>query len=295
MLSKYYHLKKNSIEETKVDIDAFISTLEIKLREKYKDVKIEQTFPGGTLGIFFELHINGKRKFVKTHQYGIEYKENLIKEIEIMSVVYSDIIEIERVDIEINGRQLVFMIMDYLFPYNYSTDFYEVKKCINNYQRKLATKNIEVKYCFRDVIEAGKESLEILYADSFLKKDIYLHCRESLQRIMEKRYLEVVNHGDLSNINIMYTEKQIPIVIDWEDSLYAFQEYDYLYWLTFFSQRKYYSSSLLENNGIHKIWGTDVMVLITIVKSEMSYRNESYKNNRISFQNRINEIYNMIR
>jgi hypothetical protein len=55
MLSKYYHLKKNSIEETKVDIDAFISTLEIKLREKYKDVKIEQTFPGGTLGIFFEL------------------------------------------------------------------------------------------------------------------------------------------------------------------------------------------------------------------------------------------------
>ena len=86
----------------------------------------------------------------------------------------------------------------------------------------------------------------------------------------------------------------MPVVIDWEDSLMAFGEYDYLYWLTFFSQRKYYSPALLENHDIDKVWGTDIMALITLVKSKMSYQNQSYKNNKISFQERIDEIYKMI-
>lgn len=295
MLSKYYHLEEKNSDVFKVDRNIFLSTLLEVLREKYEEVKIEQTYPGGTLGIFFELYIGGKRKFVKTHQQGSRYRENLEKEIEIMSIVYGDIMEIEKIEIEVEGEKYFFMIMDYLLS-GMVIEPKEVQKCIKHYQQKLERKTVKVKYTFEQVLKAGDESLEILYARKFFTEKLYLRCKESLQRIAQRNIglFREISHGDLSNVNIMSTQKGVPVVIDWEDSLAAFPEYDYLYWLTFFSQRKYYSSTLFERNGIDKIWGTDIMVLITIVKSYMSYQNESYRNNKLSFEDRINEIYGML-
>lgn len=295
MLSKYYHLEKNNSDAFKVDRNMLLSALFGILKEEYGEVKIEQTYPGGTLGIFFELYIGGKKKFVKTHQQGSRYRENLEKEIEIMSIVYGDIIEVKKIEIEVKGENFIFMVMDYLLS-GIAIEPEKVKKCIEHYQQKLEQRNVPVKYTFEQVLKAGEESLEILYTQNFFTEGMYLQCKESLKRVAQKDIgqFRKISHGDLSNVNIMFTQKAVPVVIDWEDSLVAFREYDYLYWLTFFSQRKYYSSSLFDKNAIEKIWGTDIMVLITIVKSYMSYRNGSYINNKISFQDRINEIYGML-
>lgn len=295
MLSKYYHLEEKNSDVFKVDRNIFLSALLGVLREEYEEVKIERTYPGGTLGIFFELYIGGKRKFVKTHQQGSRYRENLEKEIEIMSIVYGDIMEIEKTEIEVEGEKYIFLIMDYLLS-GMVNEPKEVQKCIEHYQQKLERKTVKVKYTFEQVLKAGSESLEILYERNFLTEKLYLRCKESLQRIVHRDIglFREISHGDLSNVNIMSTQSGFPVIIDWEDSLVAFPEYDYLYWLTFFSQRKYYSSILFERNGIDKIWGTDIMVLITIVKSYMSYQNESYRNNKLSFEDRINEIYGML-
>ena len=295
MLSKYFW-DKNHKETVNVEMEAFISALIVSLEEKHDEVRIKKIAPGGTLGIFFELYIGEKRKFVKTHQCGDTYKENLIKEVEIMSLVYGDVIEIERVDIKIRETQMVFVIMDYLFSFNYVVRPQEVKNYINNYQIKLYQEKVSrVGYSFSQIVKAGEEASGILYEKGFFSKEMYLKCEESLQRIRNTKYQKRICHGDLSNANIMYTVNRVPIVVDWEDSLIAFQEYDYLYWLTFFSQRKFYASGLLEGSGIDKIWGTDIMVLITIIKSMISYKNESYRKNRISFQDRINEIYDMVK
>lgn len=294
MLSKYYHIEKNDLETFKVDRNILLSALLGILKEEYEEVKIEQTYPGGTLGIFFELYIGGKRKFAKTHQQGSRYRENLEKEIKIMSVVYGDIMEIERIEIEVESEKFIFMVMDYLLP-GMSIEPEEVLKCIEHYQQKLGQKKVCVKYTFGQVLKAGDNSLEILHNREFFTEEMYLRCKESLGRVAQKDIssFQEISHGDLSNVNIMFTQKGIPVVIDWEDSLTAFPEYDYLYWLTFFSQRKYYSSTLFERKGIDRTWGTDIMVLITIVKSYMSYRNEGYRNNKLSFEDRINEIYCM--
>lgn len=293
MLSKYYHLEKINTEAKKVDMSPFISALVASLRGKYKDVRIEQTFPGGTLGIFFKLYIDGKRKFVKTHQNGHTYQENLLQEIKVMTLLYGDLIQIEKVEIKLEESLMIFMIMDYLRVGTSLISPSNIEEYTKNIQQKLSPETIKTKYHFGQILDAGKESLETLFLNGFFHKDFYLRCNESIQRIIcnDKSKMNVINHGDLSNVNIMYTKNDDPIIIDWEDSIYAFPEYDYLYWLTFFSQRPYYSSTLFDKSGIDKIWGIDVMVLITIIKCRMSYQNNSYKNNQISFYERINEIY----
>lgn len=295
MLSKYYHLNDNA-GAGQADKDVFKSVLLECLKKKYKNIYIRQVFPGGTLGIFFELYADGKRKFAKTHYQGACYRENLEKEIEIMRLLYSNVIEIEKAEIDVDGKRSVVMVMDYLFSHSRQVTPHEVRECMEYYQKKLMENKLHVKYLFGQVIEAGKESLEALNGLGFFRKDVYLHCMESLYRIADRKISEekAVCHGDLSSVNIMYSERGDPVVIDWEDSVVAFKEYDYLYWLTFFSQRKYYASGLLESSGIDKIWGTDIMALVTIIKSNMAFLNGSYKNNKISFQDRICEIYGML-
>ena len=94
MLSKYVALQGYSNNFKKIDINCYISAFLSNLNTKYENVTMKQTYPQwGTLGVFFELNINGKRKFVKTHLYGSEYRKNIIREIQIISIVYGDIID----------------------------------------------------------------------------------------------------------------------------------------------------------------------------------------------------------
>lgn len=295
MLSKYYYLEEDNMNTFRVDMNIFVSALIGELQKHHKEIALEQIYPGGTLGIFFSLYIDGKRKFVKTHQEGEKYHNNLLKEIKIMSIVYKDIIEVEQLTIIVNEREFTVMIMDFLTPVNNDIDVYKTRECIKNYQQRLNINDLVVDYTFTDVIKASVNALETLYTEKFLANSIYERCKESIRYVSGcyNKLPKTICHGDLSNVNIMCNDVGQLVVIDWEDSLTAFSEYDFLYWLTFFSQRKYYSNDLLTQNGIDKIWGVDIMIIITIVKSEMSYRNASYKKNRISFQERICEIYNM--
>ena len=79
-------------------------------------------------------------------------------------------------------------------------------------------------------------------------------------------------------------------VVDWEDALLAYPEYDILYWLTFYSQRRYYSCHLFEDIGVDKQYGKDIMVMILLIKCYLSFVNESYKKNKLSINYRIDEI-----
>ena len=296
MLSKYYHMKKENSRHTAgaaVPVTELESALYRSLKQRHNDVTIGQILSGGTLGIFFRLSADGRKKFAKTHQAGETYRENLCKEIKIMSLLYKDSIEMEEVRVPANGTWFVFLVMDELYPCAAPPLPAEIRACIRDYEQKLRPSLIPAEYSFGQVLEAGRESLEALHAEGFLRYNCYCCCKDSLERMWEYGWKEqsAVCHGDLSNVNIMQDEQGRLVVIDWEDALTAFSEYDFLYWLTFFSQRNYYAPGLLRSYGINPERGTDLMVLITIIKSQMSYWNGSYAKNRISFQDRIHEIY----
>ena len=78
--------------------------------------------------------------------------------------------------------------------------------------------------------------------------------------------------------------------LDWEDALWGYQGYDILYWLTFYSQRKYYDKDLFRRIKIDKQFGKDMMILILLVKSYLSYRNGTYLSNKLSINDRISEV-----
>lgn len=294
MLSKYHHWKTENVNSLKAGSEDLVPALICELQKRYMQVQI-LPIRGGTLGVLFELWADGKRKFVKTHLEGVAYKDNLLKEMAIISLLYGNYINIERMDIIVNQVEYTFMIMDWLLADASAVDLRQVKAEILSYQTKLLTGGLEINYSFNDIVKAGKQSLMSLYSADFLSKELFLACQNSVDNawMNAKTKEKAICHGDLSNVNIMLDENGRSVVIDWEDALWAFPEYDFLYWLTFFSQRKYYSASLLQENGIEKRWGCDVMVLITLIKCEMSYVNGDYRNNSLSFEERLQEIYNL--
>lgn len=263
MLSKYYSVL--DMNTGKADMRVYISALLCKLKKKYLDVNLKQTTPGGTLGIFFEATIDGKRKFIKTHPLGIAYRENLEKEIRILSYLYPQL-GIERESVVVKEVSVTFLIMDYLFPQSSSVDAADICKYISGYQKKLAENPFEVNYTFRDIVNAGSEALESLYGGKFISEGIYKKCKESIINLEDScTNKTVLCHGDLSNVNIMCNESGELFIIDWEDALIAFPEYDFLYWLTFYAQRKYYAVNPFKNSNIQLSWAKDVMVVIMLL------------------------------
>lgn len=298
MLSKYYHIQEAADNSKGVNERALALALLEALKSKYKQVAVEAIHPGGTLGVFFELSLDGKRKFAKTHQLGQTYRENLKKEFQFLSSIYRDVLEIEQYDITQAGQEFTFLIMDFLSMPQTEMGVLEIRECIHRYQKALQKEKKEIKlsYTFDDVVNAGAESLEILHQAALISESLYERCKDSIAHIQRvKADIPVCPcHGDLSNVNIMINDKGEMLVVDWEDAILAFAEYDFLYWLTFFSQRKLYSIELFRKFKIDLTWGIDVMVLITLVKSEMSYQNESYKKNSLTFEERILEMYQIL-
>ena len=84
------------------------------------------------------------------------------------------------------------------------------------------------------------------------------------------------------------------IVIDFEDAFLGIKGYDYLYWLTFFTNRKYYSKEIFLKSGLPSEMIEAVLTMILIVKSAISFYSESYKTNSMTTQERIEKIFSII-
>jgi hypothetical protein len=113
--------------------------------------------------------------------------------------------------------------------------------------------------------------------------------------LLEKRvadYQPTLCHGDLSPVNIMRHKGRI-VLIDWEDAFLGINDYDYLFWLTFFENRKLYSTRPLQNISIDRDLAKALLVLIILLKCELSWRRNNWKNNSLSFSDRIYEIANL--
>lgn len=295
MLSKVKHFNNVNYTFNKADTTNLVSALIKEFENNNEKIRLIEANAGGTLGIFFIAEINGNKKFVKTHLNGEEYRNNLIKEINILSVVYGDKLKIDRKDIECQGRIQTFLIMDYLDKPSVLIDINVVENCIQYCNNKLANYSDNdriINYTFDNVIEEGKKSVKLLFEANKISDDVKKKCEDAINIIEGKKsyYKPIISHGDLSNVNVLEHNGEL-IVIDWEDALWAFDQYDFLYWLTFYSQRKYYSTNVFKSRNIDENWGKCVMVLIVLVKSALSYKRNSYLNNSISFEERLNEIF----
>lgn len=291
MFSKYYNYTTNEL--LKADASS-VSALSFKMGKELPIKKIQQINPGGTFGLFFKGIFQGKEVFLKTHHPNEMASQNIRKEIYIMNKLYSDILGIGSFSINMGGMRYQILLMDYISIKALSYDIKYIQKLINSYRRKLYEIDMEIlNYSIEDFYYVARISVDQLMKEALIDKEIYKFCNEALKNFQYySEYDREVCHGDLSNMNIVGIDGQ-HVALDWEDAMVCVPNYDLLYWLTFFSQRKYYSSYLLRDLGIKERYGKDVMVMILLIKSYMSYLNGSYLKNKLSIQDRLKEIIKM--
>jgi hypothetical protein len=304
MLSKLLHYEV-PITSINTDIEVLMSVLKAHFEKNNQSVDVRGNFVKGNLGVFFNLVLDGKSYFVKTHLIGIEYRTNLIKEIAILEHLYKESLEIIRVDLSMGDIGYTFLIMDELMPLKFKPDIDTLKRLVKEFSDKLSTfdvtKDKDVylqlnnRYNLSYIQKKAYQALNFLKENNYLSNNISKEIESCLLK-GENTYnfkCDILCHGDLSNKNILLKDNQM-IVVDWEDAFLGTEDYDFSYWLTFLDQREYYSKNMLYTICQDRAKCKYFMLLIVTLKCYLSVINNEYMNNSFSFDQRLEEIKNLL-
>jgi len=295
MLSKLFHYEIPG-NDNQANSSLIIPALKEELQRDFHNVNISICTPGGTLGLFFYAQIDGVERFIKTHLPGKMYQDNLRKEIDILNVLYHDRLYIDRRELFVDQCSYTILIMDKLNKLDRMPNIAEIQLMIHEFNEQLDCTDSRIKplisgmHSFSQIYETGIDALEMLNQTGFLSYSVVSECQRHLKFLESvSEQATTICHGDLSNKNIMLLGNS-PIVIDWEDCFIGIKDYDFCYWLTFFDQRKYYTHDLFQAGTGESKKKVALMILITIIKCYMSYKNGSYKSNSMTFDQRLQEI-----
>ena len=105
-------------------------------------------------------------------------------------------------------------------------------------------------------------------------------------------FTSVLCHGDFSPANLVGNGPALT-VIDWEDAFWGIEGYDFLYWMTFFENRKYLSQDIFSVTPWDKPTDIAILLLIIVVKSHISLLSKDYMTYSLTFEQRLNEILSL--
>lgn len=272
-----------------------ISNIEFFFQKNNRNISI-LPFEGGTLGRLFSVSEAKKKKILKSYSPTEEGKSNFSKEISLLIYLYKDILDIEVFDSLLNHSPCDFFIVTHLNYPSLSIIPSVILKLTEECDKKLRNfldgyliqEKYNFKYLLQEAIKSSNKLLHLGLIDSAFEKKIkkYFFILEELANYARP----VICHGDLSPMNIMTNDKENLIVIDWEDAFWGIEGYDYLYWLTFYSNRKYYSTDVLGKTIWSKEQEIAILILVIILKCELSFRWGNHHKNKLSFNDRILEI-----
>ncbi|NLG05324.1 MAG: phosphotransferase, partial [Clostridia bacterium] len=255
MISKLFYYLANKNHRHSSIAQTVAETLQRHFSNIQQPVLIEPV-DGGTLGISFVVNMNGKRSFVKTHLPGEPCKDNIIKEIKILTSLYNEL-NIQQLDLCIGSSVQTYLLMDELTYPKQEPNIAVVQDLIRGYSAQLNkfqdTDYVSSQYTFPNLLNLGQKALRELLEKQLISQvihDVVLPYFDLLNSLIPD-LRPVLCHGDLSNKNIMLKDGKM-IVIDWEDAFWGVEDYDYLYWLTFFNNRKYYSQNIFKGSYYDK-------------------------------------------
>ena len=203
---------------------------------------------------------------------------NLHREAKILRHLYCDLLHVECVVVETAGMSQHWLVMSELEHYDRVITPVEIHAVLGRCMERLNCRN------FADTerpIEIHRPLMAEAYAalsnltdrsliDRFLYDELYGYLRQ-----LDEAWADLPKqlcHGDLGPENIMHI-KGHPVIIDWEDLCVGFSGYDYLYWLTFMTNRQFYGDDMwqktpLPNSQIERA----VMIATVLLKTELASR-----------------------
>jgi hypothetical protein len=249
---------------------------------------------GGTLGICFRADTVTKPFFIKTHRPDENSKENLLKEFDILKALYGHLIHLDRFDVNVPSDQRTCILMDWLdittdpiTPWDLRAT---IGECYETLSRTLCDRAAQFS-TIAQLIDEGEhalfelERLQLVSAVTCARIQPYLVSLKNAVSDLRP----VICHGDLSTKNIMLSRGK-NIIIDWEDSFVGFAGYDYLYWLTFMSNRKYLSRAILGYTALDEKSERGVLLTIVAIKSLISVRSKTIRSSHVPIEQRLLEL-----
>lgn len=294
MLSKLRHYARPHDKNTTAPVCKSAANLSAYFGGRVSDLRLVN---GGTLGAGFLGQLDGRCRFFKTHSY-VDGAEALEKEIFLLTRAFNSRLNIETVGSKKAGPFKRWIIMDQLYPPGSPPGIEDILALEeqkaewfpDQYQLGEPARGDDLLF----LIDEGAAAAKRLAAKGFLSDNIYaaLHPRLNELKAEEKKINRVVCHGDLSPSNLLIDASGI-LPVDWEDAFWGFIGYDYLYWLTFFENRKFYSNEILGRTVLGKDLEIAILLMIIVLKSDLSVRSNTYRLNSLSFDERLTEILDL--
>lgn len=295
MLSKIRYFSTEARRPT-VDFNCSqeFESLSVLMHRELKNLRIIE---GGTLGLLFETEIAGRAKVLKTHSFPEGYA-TLRKEARILKQIYGASINLEYFFDENASSPRCWLVMDRLEHAAVDIATNQVESIISEYtiilEAKALTLDVPEEDSFQDLIAEGERALKNMTDNRLLSKENCARIGAHLAFLKSRQnaFLPCLCHGDLSPNNIMFNGHRL-VVIDWEDAFWGIEGYDWLYWLTFFKNRKLLKAEILGKTP----WGNDVEVsiltLIILLKCALSFRANTFVTNTLTFDDRIEEVLSL--
>ena len=249
---------------------------------------------GGTLGIAFIGEVSGQTRYFKTYsvpsgRLTLEREEILLKA---TSGARSDV-----TSFSVNTAQesRVWLNMKALRPSGLLTPT-EILELVAEQEfairrQPAACAAVPDSDSVNFLISEANIALSLLSELHLLSPDAQQKAQSCLKQLQSAsmNWPRQLCHGDFGPANILADESGL-IAIDWEDAVWAVQGYDYLYWLTFFTNRKWLKSNVLGQTQLGCSNEVALMIMILLLKSALSVRNSTYLDNKISINQRLLEV-----
>lgn len=303
MISKIIHYEKY-ISIPDINYGVFLKEL-TRYYQINEDTIIQTQNKGsdGTLGVVSRIELNGKIFFIKTHRPTSFHKKNLDKEYFFLEKLYGDILDLRKIQVMVDGFQHSVIIMDELQAEDSEVSLEEKISFLDGLRKNINACSIELEPFRAELVRSGFNvafllkkalwSIDFLYKKNFISSRLKNRLKKTISSYTNTGLSECFFcHGDLGNKNIMLKNGQ-RIVIDWEDAMLGTEKFDLCYWLSFMSQRKYYQSEYFKKFIYDDSDTLFFIVTVLILKGYLSVIDGSIHTNKITIQDRIEEIYDL--
>lgn len=248
----------------------------------------------GTLSAAFIVRRGTQDWFLKTH-LADSGRATLLKEAALLEHLYADTLSAHSQVVGQGQGARVWLTMHALRELDAATTPAEILRLTAGLHQPLKAASAAVTVAGNDTLEhlaaLAWSALDELARRELLSAETRRRVARHLRLVQDRigSHEPVLCHGDLGPKNLM-TDGQQLFAIDWEDAFIGVQGYDYLFWLTFFSNRRHLTVEALGATGLGRELEQALLVMILLLKSELSRRDGSHAGHALSFDQRIGEV-----